>query len=63
MVVLTALTMLCAGAVAFYARFLFALCKECRRSWVGYLVRLSAETEEYTVTEADEIAESMPRAA
>lgn len=63
MVGLTALTVLCTGAVAFYARFLFALFRECRRNWIGCLVRLSPETEEYTVTKADETAESRPHAA
>ncbi len=33
-------TVLCAAAIAFYVRFLVALCTECKPRLIGYWVRL-----------------------
>jgi hypothetical protein len=48
---------LCAAGVAFYLRVLLALCKECNYRWIGYLLLLQPERDQfpvYTVTEAEE---------
>ena len=50
------------GAV-FYARFLFALCKECRHQRSCYLVCLRNHSSEHTITDDRALEESMPRAA
>ena len=36
MLVMAAMTVLCTASVAFYVRFLIALCKECRPRRIGY---------------------------
>jgi hypothetical protein len=46
MLAIAAMTMLCTGAIAFYLRFLFALFRECKHHWIGYLVRLRKESKE-----------------
>jgi hypothetical protein len=63
MIVTAALSALCIGSIGFYLRFLAALCKECRRSWISYLVRLEPEYEEYTIYEEPKAEHSLPRAA
>ena len=63
MIVTAALSALCIGSVGFYVRFLVALCKECRRSWISYLVRLEPEYEEYAIYEEPKGEHSLPRAA
>jgi hypothetical protein len=40
------LAIVCATAVAFYVRFLVALCKESRDTRICYLLRLEATSEE-----------------
>jgi hypothetical protein len=40
MFVTAVMTALCTAGVAFYVRFLVALCKECKLSVLGYWVRL-----------------------
>ena len=54
---------LCALGVAFYARFLFALCKECWQERICYLVRLHTHSPESTVPDDDVLDPSIPRAA
>ena len=53
----------CIGAVCFYLRFLLALCREYKYRWIGYLVRLEPDSDEYTVLKHEEIQISMGRAA
>lgn len=40
MLVMPMMTALCTAGVAFYVRFLVALCKECKPRRIGYWVRL-----------------------
>jgi hypothetical protein len=40
MVVLTVWTVLCTAGIAFYLRFLVALCKECNPRLIGHWARL-----------------------
>jgi len=63
MIVMTALSALCIGSVAFYVRFLHALWKEGKRRWISYLLRLHPETEEYTIYGERATDESLSRAA
>ena len=65
MIVMAALSVLCLGSVAFYARFLFALWKESRKHWISYLVRLEpeSESEELAIYEEPAARDSWPRAA
>jgi hypothetical protein len=61
MLVTGAITVLCAAGVAFYARFLVALCKECkpRRYWV----RLRLGTGESVIAELQGRKKPVIRAA
>lgn len=65
MIVMAALSALCVGSAAFYARFLFALWKESRKHWISYLVRLEpeSESEELAIYEEPAATDKMPRAA
>jgi hypothetical protein len=65
MILMAAIAAVCVGSVAFYVRFLFALCKESRRHWISYLVRLEPESEyeEIAVYEEPAASDSMRRAA
>jgi hypothetical protein len=63
MVVMTVMTALCTVSVAFYVRFLVALCKECRHQRICYLVRLEPDSVEHAIPEARELEASIPRAA
>lgn len=49
--------------VAFYARFVFALCKECRRERISYLVRLRIDSAEHVIREHRVSDTQLPRAA
>ena len=53
----------CALGLAFYARFLFALCKECRHKRICYLVRLQTHSLERAAREGQVLYLSVPRAA
>ena len=55
MFVMAVMTVLCTAAIAFYVRFLVALCKECKPRRIGYWVRLRLGSGE------DEIAELQER--
>jgi len=44
----TCITTIATLGIAFYARFLFALCKECRQRRICYVVRLPTHTPERT---------------
>jgi hypothetical protein len=40
MLVVAIMSLLCAGGIAFYTRFLLALCRECEPQVIGYWARL-----------------------
>ena len=63
MVVMAIVTTVCTVGVAFYLRFLVALCKELRVHWIGYLVRLHVDSNESGVCLSQEAETSLPRAA
>jgi hypothetical protein len=46
MVAITALVLLSALAIAFYVRFLIAICKECKGHRICHLVRLRSDWHE-----------------
>ena len=63
MVVRAVMTALCTAGIAFYIRFLFALCKELKHRWICYLVRLQPDANEYLIPEPRKVETSFPRAA
>jgi hypothetical protein len=63
MVVRTIITTLCTAGIAFYLRFLVALCEESRLHWIGYLVRLHVDSNENIVSASQEGETSLPHAA
>lgn len=63
MVVTAIVTTLCTAGIAFYLRFLVALCKEYRLHWIGYLVRLHVDSNENMVSASQEGETTLPRAA
>jgi hypothetical protein len=58
-----AMTILCMTGIAFYVRFLIALCKECKPHSVGYWVRLRLGSDEDTIAEVPEQRRVLTRAA
>jgi hypothetical protein len=54
---------LCTLGVAFYVRFLIALCKECRHHCICYLVRLESSSLEHTTPDGRVLNPSIQRAA
>lgn len=63
MFVITAMTVLCTASIAFYTRFLVALCKECEPRRIGYWVRLRLGSSEDAVSELQERRKPVARAA
>jgi len=63
MFVTAAMTVLCTGAVAFYVRFLVALCRECKPRLAGYWVRLRLGSGEDALVEMQEGKQPVTRAA
>ena len=65
MVAITAMKAVCTLGVAFYVRFLVALCKECRhhRIWICYLVRIRPGSGKCVIPNTRELDVSIPRAA
>lgn len=63
MFVSAALTLLCTAGVAFYLRFLVALCMECKPCWGGYWVRLRLNSREHTLVEMPDRTRAVTRAA
>ena len=63
MLAAVSLTALCTSGVAFYARFLFALYKECRHHGICCLVCLPAQSAEHAVPEGHALGASIRRAA
>ncbi|HYL16399.1 MAG TPA: hypothetical protein VEV41_25420 [Terriglobales bacterium] len=63
MFVTTMMTALCTAAIAFYVRFLIALCKECKPGLSGYWVRLRLGSGEDAIAELPKRHMSVTRAA
>jgi len=63
MVVMIGMTALCSAGVAFYVRFLVALCKECKPRRVGYWVRLRLGSGEESIPELPQRERPVTRAA
>jgi hypothetical protein len=59
----TVLTLLCTAGIAFYMRFLVALCKESKSRSSGYWVRLRLGSGEGTVAELPKRRRPVTRAA
>jgi hypothetical protein len=57
------MAVLCTAGIAFYVRFLVALCKECKPRSIGYWVRLRLGSGEDTIAELPEPKEPVTRAA
>jgi hypothetical protein len=56
-------TVLCLAGVAFYMRFLVALCKDRKAHWIFYWVRLHGGCNEYSIPERRERKKPVARAA
>ena len=56
-------TLLCTAGVAFYVRFLVALCKECTPRRIGYWVRVRLGSGENAISELQERKKPVTRAA
>jgi len=63
MVAMTIMAVLCSVGVAFYLRFLVALCKECRLRRTCYLVRFQPNSDEYPISKPWEVKASIRRLA
>jgi hypothetical protein len=63
MLVIPVMTAVCAAGIAFYVRFLVALCKECKPRRFGYWVRLRLGSGEDIVAELPERRGALTRAA
>src|ERR1700735_2972576 len=59
----TLMTVLCTAGIAFYGRFLVALCKECKPRSVGYWVRLRLVLGESELAEPPQPRKPVTRAA
>jgi hypothetical protein len=57
------MTVLCTAGVAFYVRFLVALCRECKLRRVGYWVRLRLSSGEDAIAKLQQRIEPDTRAA
>jgi len=63
MFVTVVMTVLCTAGIAFYVRFLVALCKERKPRLIGYWVRLRLGSGEDTIVELQERKKPVTRAA
>ena len=63
MLLIPTMTVLCTAGVAFYGRFLVALCKECEPRRSGYRLRLRLRTREATIVELQRPERPVTRAA
>ena len=57
------MTLLCTAGIAFYVRFLVALCKECKPGPIGYWVRLRLGSGENAISELQKRKTPVTRAA
>jgi hypothetical protein len=63
MFVIPAMMVLCTAGIAFYTRFLVALCKECKPWRIGYWVRTRLGSGENAIAELQERQRVFTRAA
>jgi hypothetical protein len=63
MIVKTVMIVVCTAGVAFYVRFLMALCKESKSRSTGYWVRLRLSSAGDAITELQERKKPVARAA
>ena len=63
MFVMAAMTVLCTAGIAFYVRFLVALCKECKPLEISYWVRMRVASGENAIGELQERKGLFTRAA
>ena len=63
MIVITVWTVLCTAGIAFYLRFLVALCKECKPRLIGHWARLLSGSGEDTIAEPQARTKPVTRAA
>jgi hypothetical protein len=59
----TVMMLLCTAGIAFYVRFLVALCKESKSRSIGYWVRVRLGSGEDTIAELPERKQPVTRAA
>ncbi len=57
------MTVLCTAGIAFYVRFLVALCKECKPRRIGYWVRLRLSSGENAIAKLQQRKKPVTRAA
>jgi hypothetical protein len=57
------MTLLCTAGIAFYVRFLVALCKECKPQRTGFWVRMRVGSDEDAIGELQERKKLFNRAA
>jgi hypothetical protein len=58
-----AVAVLCILSVIFYSWFLVVLCKDCKRRWVAYLVRVEPGADEQQAADRPDINKTVVRAA
>jgi len=63
MFVTAAMTLLCTAGIAFYVRFLVALCRECKPQRTGFWVRMRLASDEDAIGELQERKNLFNRAA
>ena len=63
MFVMAAMTVLCTAGIAFYLRFLVALCRECKPRRIGFWVRMRLGSDEDAIGELQERKKLFNRAA
>jgi hypothetical protein len=63
MVGIAVMTISCAAGIAFYVRFLVALCKESKHRWIGYFLRINCDEGGYPVGELQEPERAFRQAA
>ena len=63
MLMTTVVTMLCTAGIAFYVRFFFALCKDCKPRSIAYWMRLRVDSGEDATAELKERKQPVTRAA
>jgi hypothetical protein len=63
MFVIASMTVLCTASIAFYARFLVALCRECEPGPIGYWVRMRLGSSEDAISELQEREQPLTLAA
>jgi hypothetical protein len=62
MLVAISLTALCVLGIAFYTRFVYALCKECADRRICYLVCLRTSHPQHAISHERALDTSIPRA-